>query len=176
MSESSVNCPICDLGRTMTLRNSNLRVPPEIVVEDVQSPECWWQGYDLVNGEVVWATRQLAPLSIAHSVTFTAEQIKRQGLQTWARLSIKYDGHGLTWGVICVDLPDQRNRVADAAWDALNLLDCDAKWIVTRPQLRRYLDLFCEGVWDFWRDRPGQPSTASPTVPTPIYGVRVHEL
>jgi hypothetical protein len=150
---SHADCAFCAFGRTLTLQHSMLDVPESVAFDDRYGQDLWWSGYEW-HGDRVTASRLLLPATREHSLGFGAVELRPRGEVTWGRLAIGYDGHELAWMVLCLDWPDHRNQLADAAYDALVGLQIDARWIVTRAELRRYLSLFCAGLWDAWDSRP----------------------
>lgn len=103
-----------------------------------------WSGYD-PDGDAIIAVRHIA--SLRDALGFRGEQLRRQGSYAYARLTVTYRLQPLTWGQCCIDQPDARAKIADAAWGAL---EAAAKFGISRQQVRRYVDTFCYGLETAW--------------------------
>lgn len=149
--------------------NPALGIPAEL---DATLDDILWSEYTADDGGIL-AVRHVA--SLKDAISFRAEGLRQQGPLSYARLTICHQMNPLTWGQCCVDQPESRWKLADAAWSAL---EPSAKFGISRQQIRRYVDTFCyrlEVAWsdllhDMSRDRPDASVTALPTC------AQVHEL
>ncbi len=86
-----------------------------------------------------------------YTFAFHASEVRRQGAYIHARLSLRFEMTELTWGTLCIDRPDERGRLARAAWSALPPA---AQGPVSVGNLVHWTDQFCAGLWDAWDQRP----------------------
>ena len=104
-----------------------------------------WSEYMTTDRGIV-AVRTLSTLT--RQLGFRCEGFRRQGAHAWARLTITYELQPLTWAEVCIDQPDSRWKLADAAWQRLHP---EVKFIVARQELERYVDEFCWGLEVAWQ-------------------------
>ncbi len=118
-------------------------IPAEL---DATLDEILWSGYE-ADGQSILSVRFVA--SLKDALGFRAEEIQQRGQLTYARLTITHDLAPLTWGHCCIDQPDSRGRIADAAWAAL---EPSVKLGISRQQMNRYLNTFCAGLEWAWNE------------------------
>lgn len=112
-------------------------------IEEAQSAYLWTP-LD-ATGDSVVAVRAIPPTYKCFG--FRAFDLHRQGHYTHGRISIAWELNELTWAALCVDRPDERARLALAAWKAC---PDQVRQSVSQGQLTRFLDQFCAGLWAAW--------------------------
>jgi len=118
-------------------------IPSEL---DATLDDILWSGYE-ADGPSILAVRHVA--SLKDALSFRAEGFRQQGPLSYARLTICHQMTILTWRHCCIDQPESRWKLADAAWDAL---EPSVKFGISRQQIRRYLDTFCYGLEAAWTE------------------------
>lgn len=77
------------------------------------------------------------------NLTFKAEFIHQERTGIHARVSIEIDYQSLGWSLINIERSEDRTRLANQAFKELKIEG------YTNENLKRDLDLFCIGLWDF---------------------------
>lgn len=95
---------------------------------------------------------------------FHALEIRRVGAYTYSRVVVQWELDLLTWATLCIDRPDERYKLARAAFSAC---PPEVKAIIPLPTLSLFVDQFCAGVWPRWVAAHPQEAT-----PTPISAAR----
>jgi hypothetical protein len=122
-----------------------------------------WSQIETGDGHIV-AIRMIPPTWKAFG--FHAYDVRRQGQYTFARIVIVWELADLSWATLCIDRPDEREKLAKAAWQV-----CPAavKAVVPPSELARYLGQFCADLWSAWCEANPQ------TEPTPITAARGYQ-
>lgn len=76
-------------------------------------------------------------------LTFQAESMRQERTGIHARISIEFDYQPLAWSLFNVERSEDRTRLSNLAFTNLTIED------YTKEALRRDLDTFCAGLWDF---------------------------
>jgi hypothetical protein len=116
-------------------------IPSEL---DATLDDILWSEYT-ADGASIFAVRYVAGLR--DFLGFRAEGFHQRGPYSYARLIVTHDLVPLAWGQCCVDQPDSRGKIADAAWLAL---EPSVKLGISRQQIRRYVDTFCYRLEVAW--------------------------
>lgn len=123
----------------------------------------WWSEYGADALSVV-AVRVVKPSF--KSFGFQAQEIRRQGQYTYARLTVTWEMAELSWATLCIDRPEERAKLARAAWSAAPE---PVRHAVPQSELSHFVDQFCAGLWAAWCDANPQPD------PTPISAARGYQ-
>jgi len=76
-------------------------------------------------------------------LSFKGEELRQERTGIHARITISFDFLILAWSALNIERSEDRTRLANLASGGLKLKD------YTKEHLRKDLDLFCSGLWDF---------------------------
>jgi hypothetical protein len=98
--------------------------------------------YQIKEDSVTWRK----PLDTL-SLTFSAERVSQERTGTHARITIKYDYNLLDWSYFNIERSEDRTRLA---YSAHKQMKGDVTDKYKKDDMRRDLDYFCGGLWDFY--------------------------
>ncbi len=76
-------------------------------------------------------------------IVFKAESVRQERTGIHARISISSEGQPLSWSFFNIERSEDRTRLSNQAFGGLKIED------YSKEDLRRDLDIFCAGLWDF---------------------------
>ncbi len=98
--------------------------------------------YQTIDEVITWRK----PLENNLSLIFNAERLSQEKTGTHARVTIKYDYNLLDWSYFNIERSEDRTRLA---YSAHKQLKGDISKTYGKEDMRRDLDSFCAGLWDY---------------------------
>jgi len=92
--------------------------------------------YQQKEGGIIWQKP-------GQSIIFKANELAQQRTGIHSRISIYLDYKPLAWTLCNIERAEERIRLANSAYSYLKIKD------YTKEDLRRDLDIFCLGLWDY---------------------------